>query len=123
MAAKASMIVAFVCLAGLLLSNSRALARGDVGFHGGGTWDGHGGQMNVFPMHGSPMGRHDRGERERADERDRHGRRRDRLEHRRDHNADWHTLVRVWELCPDIVIGRDGPRDAVSRCSVSLAPR
>jgi hypothetical protein len=88
MSAKALIIVAVTCLAGMSLGDSRSLARGGGGSHGGGTWGGHGGQMDGFSMHNSAMGRHDRGEQERLDQRHRHGLpddRRDRFEHQHDH--------------------------------------
>jgi hypothetical protein len=104
MSAKALIAVAVVCLAGVLLGDSRSLAHGGGGSHGGfnggfngggswgGTWGGRGGRMGGFSMHGSAWGHH--GEREHSDGHDRHGRRddrRDRYEHWHDHRyGHWH---------------------------------
>jgi hypothetical protein len=106
------MIVAAIGLAGVLLCDSRSLARGGGGSHGGGSWGGHGGGMNGFSMHGPAMGRHDHGERERPDQHNRFGRRDDRddrFEHRRDHRPahwddhHWHRFHGFGDM------GRDGP--------------
>ena len=93
MSAKAMVIIAAVCLAGVLAGDTHSLARGGGGSHGGGMWGGHGGRIDGFSMHRSFMGFHDHGERGPGREHDMHSRhddRRDRFEHRRDHRyAHW----------------------------------
>jgi hypothetical protein len=93
MSAKALMVIAVICLAEVLLGSSRSLARGGRGFHGGGIWAGQRGQIDGFSMHEATMGHHNRGARERADERDKYGHRddrRDQFEHRHDRRyAHW----------------------------------